>query len=43
MSDVTAEAFIELEAKVDAIDRALALIVQALERIDARVGEWDRE
>ena len=28
----------ELEAKVDAMDRALAL-----ERMDARVGEWDRE
>ena len=33
----------ELEAKVDAMDRALALMVGALERMDARVGEWDRE
>ena len=32
-----------LEAKVDAMDRALALMVGALERMDARVGEWDRE
>ena len=33
----------ELEAKVDAMDRALALMVGAIERMDARVGEWDRE
>lgn len=33
----------ELEAKVDAMDRALVLMVGAIERMDARVGEWDRE
>lgn len=33
----------ELEAKIDAMNRALALMVEAFERMDARVGEWDRE
>lgn len=37
------ERIAELEAKVDAMDRAFALMVGAIERMDARVGEWDRE
>jgi hypothetical protein len=33
----------ELEKQVDALDRALSLLLEAIERLDARVGEWDRK
>jgi hypothetical protein len=30
----------DLEEQVDAMDRAMTLMVEALERMDARIGEW---
>ena len=31
-----------LEQKLETLDKAMALMVQAIERLDARIGEWDQ-
>lgn len=32
----------ELERNLEALGRALTLLVEAVERLDARIGEWDQ-